>query len=157
RLPLAALPGAKPGTFLLHEYAFAVVPVPQLLPDLLAPRQRKGQPRLLLVGGIDFGKGKAAVKGALPYFRELPGTEGEVNDLRRPCGPSFPDAPAPRLLRKAATKEAFLQAAPKARFVHLATHGFFAPASEPSARAASHAGLLDGGGPRQAVARHPAL
>lgn len=40
RLPLAALPGKKPGTFLIHEHACAVVPVPQLLPDLLAPRDR---------------------------------------------------------------------------------------------------------------------
>src|SRR5208337_5439602 len=40
-LPWAALPGSKQGTFLVHEYAFAVVPVPHLLPELLqAPPQR---------------------------------------------------------------------------------------------------------------------
>jgi hypothetical protein len=31
RLPLAALPGSQPGTYLLEEVPLAVVPVPQLL------------------------------------------------------------------------------------------------------------------------------
>jgi CHAT domain-containing protein/tetratricopeptide (TPR) repeat protein len=159
-LPLAALPGAKPGTFLVQQYAFAVVPVPQLLPELLAPRRRQGQPTLLLVGGIDFGKGKPPAKGALPYFPALPGTESEVNDLRRRFEDAFPDAPAPRRLRKDnATRAAFLKEAPGARFLHVATHGFFAPASEPSAlAAASRAGLLGAGALRwEVVGRHPAL
>ena len=57
-LPWAALPGSHPGTFLVHEYAFAVVPVPQLLPELLhgKPRLANQQPSLLLAGGIDFGE-----------------------------------------------------------------------------------------------------
>jgi CHAT domain-containing protein len=159
-LPLAALPGSKSRTFLVQEYAFAVVPVPQLLPELLAPRRRQGQPRLLLVGGIDFGKDKPAAKGALPSFKELPGTESEVNDLRTAFEDSFPDAPAPRRLRKDnATRAAFRKEAPKANFLHVATHGYFAPASEPSAlAAASRGGLLEAGGLRQAVVgRHPAL
>ena len=57
-LPWAALPGSNQGTFLVHEYAFAVVPVPQLLPELLRgkPRLANQQPSLLLAGGIDFGE-----------------------------------------------------------------------------------------------------
>jgi len=38
RFPLAALPGKSPGSYLLEERLVAVVPVPQLLPELLAPR-----------------------------------------------------------------------------------------------------------------------
>src|SRR5262249_37637658 len=136
------------------------VPVPQLLPELLAPRPRQGQPRLLLVGGIDFGKGKPAAKGALPSFKELPGTESEGNDLRTAFEDAFPAAPAPRRLRKAgATRAALLQEAPKANFLHVATHGYFAPASEPSAlAAASRAGWVEAGGlRREVVGRHPAL
>src|SRR5262249_17812984 len=107
-LPLAALPGPKPGEFLVQRYAFAVVPVPQLLPALLAPGPRQGQPRLLLVGGIDFGKGKAS--SGQPPYRALRGTESEVNDLRAAFEDAFPDAPAPRRLRKGgATKAAFLK------------------------------------------------
>jgi tetratricopeptide (TPR) repeat protein len=158
-LPLAALPGAKPGTFLVQQYGFAVVPVPQLLPELLAPRWRKGQPTLLLVGGIDFGRGKPPAKGALPYFGELLETESEVNVLRGRFRKAFRTAPAPVMLSEAAaTKAAFLREAPKARFVHVATHGYFAPASEPSALAAARAALWEAGGLRRAVVgRHPAL
>src|SRR5207244_4513958 len=39
RIPWAALPGAKPGSYLLEDYALALVPVPQLLPELLADRK----------------------------------------------------------------------------------------------------------------------
>ena len=65
-LPWAALPGSKQGTFLVHEYAFAVVPVPQLLPQLLRgkPRLANEQPSLLLAGGIDFGEQNARAAGA---------------------------------------------------------------------------------------------
>src|SRR5205823_2323949 len=54
-LPLAALPGSQAGTFLIHEYAFATVPVPQLLPELLRGGPgRPADPASLVVGDIDF-------------------------------------------------------------------------------------------------------
>src|SRR5207248_1426318 len=37
RLPFAALPGSKGGTYLIEEVAVAVLPVPQFLPGLVAP------------------------------------------------------------------------------------------------------------------------
>jgi tetratricopeptide (TPR) repeat protein len=133
-LPLAALPGGKPGTFLLHEYAFAVVPVPRLLPELLTPEPRRPPRTLLLAGGIDFGAGRRAApaegKGGLPVlprFEPLAGTESEVNGVEKQFKDAFPDAPPPTLLRRElATKAAFLKEAGKARSLHLATHGFFA-------------------------------
>jgi CHAT domain-containing protein len=169
-LPWAALPGAKPGTFLIHEYAFAVVPVPQLLPEIL---RRKSQPpsekpSLLLAGGIDFGAEKA--RGAnpgtgelptVPLFGPLPGAESEVNDLRTQFEDAFPNAPASkRLTKEKATKDAVLAAAPAHRFVHLATHGFFAEESEQSAiNVAERADLLRGGVHLrpEATGRHPGL
>ena len=36
RLPLGALPGSKPGSYLIEELSVAVIPVPQVLPELLA-------------------------------------------------------------------------------------------------------------------------
>jgi CHAT domain-containing protein/tetratricopeptide (TPR) repeat protein len=151
-LPLAALPGAKPGTFLLHERAFAVLPVPQLLPELLAPRPRSPgeKPALLLAGGIDFGPGRRGpAEGksrlpALPRFEPLPGMESEVNDLRTQFEDAYPASPRPAILRRAlATKAAFLAQAPRSRYLHLATHGFFAAEFEP---AAALAGELVGSG-----------
>ena len=50
-LPWAALPGSQPGTFLVHEYAFAVVPVPQLLPELLRGKPRLAKPAAILAAG----------------------------------------------------------------------------------------------------------
>ena len=139
-LPWAALLGSHPGTFLVHEYAFAVVPVPQLLPELVRgkPRPANEQPSLLLAGGIAFGEQSAreaeAPAGKLPpvpVYRPLPGTESEVNDLAERFRRRFHQAPAPLVLGEdQATKQAILAAAPAHRFLHLATHGFFAGESE---------------------------
>src|SRR5262249_49942403 len=90
-LPWAALPGAREGTYLIHDHAFAVVPVSQLLPELLetTPGRGHGPPSLLLAGGINFGEGNAreAVKLSdtvppMPLFGPLPGAESEINDLQ---------------------------------------------------------------------------
>src|SRR5207248_3999502 len=56
-LPFAALPGEKPGTFLVEDgYAFATVPVPQQLPRLLAPPAKPpADPSLLAVGDVEYG------------------------------------------------------------------------------------------------------
>jgi CHAT domain-containing protein len=144
-LPWAALPGSKVGTFLVHEYAFAIVPVPQLLPELLRgkPRLANQQPSLLLAGGIDFGEANtrdqetpAGKLPPVPVYRPLPGTESEVNDLEKRFRRTFPQAPPPLVLGEdQATKQAILAAlaaAPAYRFLHLATHGFFAGESESS-------------------------
>ena len=141
-LPWAALPGSHPGTFLVHEYAFAVVPVPQLLPELLhgKPRLANEQRSLLLAGGIDFGEANtrdqetpAGKLPPVPVYRPLPGTESEVNDLRTQFEDAFPGTLMLVPLRKdKATKEAVVAAIPSHQFVHLATHGFFAGESEQS-------------------------
>jgi CHAT domain-containing protein len=139
-LPLAALPGKKPGTFLVHEFAFAVAPAPILLPDLLAQKPARPQnPSLLLVGAVAFGEADTpAPAGKRPAFPtnwpELRGTEREVNDLQVQFQEAFPKALAPVVLKKdKATKAAFVGAASKHPYVHLATHGFFADEAEASA------------------------
>ena len=103
-LPWAALPGSQPDTYLVHEHAFAVVPVPQLLPELLQspPRRDKEPPSLLLAGGIDFGQDNSREEETpagklppVPLYRPLPGTGSEVNDLYLQFTDRFPDVPAP--------------------------------------------------------------
>jgi hypothetical protein len=56
RVPFAALPGSKKGTYLLEEVVLAVVPVPQLLPELLAarPAAEKSE-EVAQAGGIASG------------------------------------------------------------------------------------------------------
>jgi CHAT domain-containing protein len=169
-LPWAALPGSKGGTFLIQEYTFAVIPAPQLLPELVqAGPQPATEPSLFLVGGINFGepsvrdpRAPAGKLPPIPIFGPLPGSEREVNDLRAQFQAAFPNAKALRLLSKQeATRQAFLVAAPSHRFIHLATHGFFASESEPSAiDLAKRADLTRGGAfniRADLVGRHPGL
>jgi CHAT domain-containing protein len=97
----------------------------------------------------------------VPVFKPLPGSESEVNDLRAQFEDAFPDAPPPKRLGKdRATKQAVQAAAPAHRFVHLATHGFFADGSEqPAADTAQRADLLRGSLKLRldATDRHPGL
>ena len=67
RVPLAALPGKQPDTYLIEEVAVAVLPAPQLLGDLLAAKanSNKAIPKMLLVGNVDFG----AEPGTKPSLR----------------------------------------------------------------------------------------
>ena len=169
-LPWAALPGSRPGTFLVHEHAFAVVPVPQLLPELLRgkPRLANQQPSLLLAGGIDFGQENTREEEApagrlppVPVYRPLPGTESEVNDLEKRFRRTFRQAPPPLVLGEdQATKQAILAAIPSHQFVHLATHGFFAGESESSILLAEQRAALERGDLRLlagVAGRHPGL
>jgi hypothetical protein len=57
RFPLAALPGSKPGSYLIEERNIVVIPVPQLLPQLLAGTPSADGPAStpLLIGDVDFG------------------------------------------------------------------------------------------------------
>ena len=151
-LPFAALPGSKPNTYLLHEYTFAVVSVPILLPEMMERKPARPEAAsLLLMGGIDFGEGKEQPPSVgptklppVPTFRKLPGTDSEVNDLRAQFKKAFPKVTPPEpFTDEQATKSVFLEHAPKSAYVHLATHGFFASESEKSA--------LDPGPPEQAL------
>ena len=55
RLPFGALPGKTPGTYLIEERTFAVVPVPQLIPQLVQEEGRKQlRKKLLLLGNVDY-------------------------------------------------------------------------------------------------------
>jgi CHAT domain-containing protein len=161
-LPFPALPGAKPGTFLVEEYVFAVVPVPQLLPDLAAPRadRPRTEPSLLLVGGIDFGTppddASAGPQGERNLFKPLPGTESEVNDLRARFEDAF-DGTATVLRRDRATKAAFRREAPNFHFLHLATHGFFAGESALPATATEQPALAGLAPASEAAGWNPGL
>jgi CHAT domain-containing protein/Tfp pilus assembly protein PilF len=163
-LPFAALPGSKPDTYLIEEVAVAVVPVPQLLPELLAserrqppvPGEQQGRqpgtnaPRspdptlesLLLVGDVDFGAApgqpvdasrSAARGGALPAYGRLAGTRQEVLAVRDSFERRFKQGKVTLLREDEATEAAVRLAAPAHRYLHLATHGFFAPPTLKSA------------------------
>jgi CHAT domain-containing protein/Tfp pilus assembly protein PilF len=138
-LPWAALPGRKPGSVLLEEYALALAPHgPFLLDQLTAAEQTRPAGTALVLGGVQYEQGSEPLPGAKPEYRrsadlgrgsitwpQLPGTAAEADQVaalaRRLAG-----AEVVELRGREAGTERLLRALPKARWAHLATHGFFA-------------------------------
>ncbi len=124
RLPFGALPGKEKGKYLLEEVPLAILPVPQVLEQLLQPA--KGKPSLLTLGGVDFGGGPEAA------WRPLPATGPEADAITARFRALLKGGTS-SLAGTKATKLALAEALPRHRFAHLATHGYFAPASMKSA------------------------
>jgi CHAT domain-containing protein/Tfp pilus assembly protein PilF len=149
RVPWGALPGGKPGTVVLEELALAVVPHGQLLLEQQTDRQAATSV-LLVVGGVDYAQAPTGQPHAPPDHT------GSKADARGPEPADLPRAPDSKLSwpalpatvreqqrvlrlaeeagirsavslssRKADTAR-LLAELPRARWAHLATHGFFA-------------------------------
>ncbi|HKI17914.1 MAG TPA: CHAT domain-containing protein, partial [Isosphaeraceae bacterium] len=184
-VPLQALPGKAAGSYLIEDYTIALVPVPRLFGDGEAvaaegPKPATAQaeaPSLLLVGDVDYGgdpgvaptlvASRSAARDAradfAPLFERREGMRVEVSAIRDSFEEQFPGTQATLLRGGKATEEALRQMAGKYRYLHLATHGYFAPPelrsalgpSDPAARlgtdlfgargvAGFHPGLLSG-------------
>jgi CHAT domain-containing protein len=146
-IPWAALPGDRPGTVLLEQYALATIPHgPFLLDRLTTPRPagHAGTPGVLLaVGGVAYGQKPRPVddertrlqllaarpaetqRGGEGGWPDLPGTLRELDAVGRL-------AVAREIVRlqgaDAGTARLLLEL-PRARWAHVATHGFFADQS----------------------------
>lgn len=141
RAPLAALPGEDDEHFLIEEKALALVPVPALLPNQLASKKETAVGGLVAFGNVDYGgspgtldvrrvlkEGKDGTRSWLPVgFGKLANTGPEVDAVAETFASAFPDAPKTLFRGDEATEGAFRRRAPKARWLHLATHGFYAP------------------------------
>jgi CHAT domain-containing protein len=153
KFPFAALPGSKADSYLIEERQVAMVAVPQLLPELLCPPaaavhggandKAAESVRLLLVGDADFGAAPAQPStelasrsaarglrhGAVGSFsREaIQASRGEVLAVRDSFEQRYRGGKARLLRGQQATEAAFRQQAPRCHYLHLATHGFFAP------------------------------
>jgi CHAT domain-containing protein/tetratricopeptide (TPR) repeat protein len=154
RLPLGALPGGEPGTFLIEDHRLAMIPVPRLLPALMSKSDSQSAPRdLLVLGDIDYNAAPTDTENSSPRprkrrafdgsagelidaeFQHLPGAAGEIglirqlhHDVLRSGGGKVVS-----LTQQNASEAAFRKVAGKCRQLHLATHGFFAPARVDSA------------------------
>jgi CHAT domain-containing protein/Tfp pilus assembly protein PilF len=141
RVPFAALPGKQKDSYLLQEQAIAVVPVPQLLPELLARRdgQDPGEPSLLLVGDVRYDSiadggmvvdsRMAARRSADALFRwsSLPNTRVEIEAIAEAFRRGSERGALTQLCQAEATETAVRRQAPAHRYLHFATHGYFAP------------------------------
>jgi CHAT domain-containing protein len=148
QFPFAVLPGAKPGSYLLEDRRLAVIPVPRLLPQLLAQSYAGSEDAAatpLLIGNVDYesdpgtiflAKNDARDRSREPVgnragerleFRYLSGTKEEVEAIDQLYRHNFPGHEPSVLSGSEATEQAFRDKAPRHRWVHLATHGYFVP------------------------------
>src|SRR5262249_52391438 len=126
RAPWAALPGRNADTVLLEETAVALVPHGLfLLERLPEPKEaRKPGGGALVLGGVDYGKAEKTPDRGLVYDA-LPGPEAERVAIARLAQAHLTRRPAD-LSGQAASARAVAEALAKARYAHLATHGFYA-------------------------------
>jgi CHAT domain-containing protein len=139
RVPWAALPGDKDRTILLEDYAVAVIPHAVFLLDKLWPQEpRPHSPtEVLVVGGVAFdaelpAADPLAVKPGEPLLKPGQKVGWTALDWTAIEAKGVSGAAAKKSLLshplggEKATTTAILAALPKARYAHLATHGFFA-------------------------------
>jgi CHAT domain-containing protein/tetratricopeptide (TPR) repeat protein len=156
-VPFVALPGSKPGTYLLEEVTFGYVTSGRHLLELTADAaDRPASTGLLALGGLDYGPrpvGSVAVavkddprgleRGPdvnpnlflqSAYWKPLPGTRFEAESIVRAYRNRYREGRAPLLLAGAEADTDRLRReltptkeTPRWRYLHLATHGYFQP------------------------------
>jgi CHAT domain-containing protein/Tfp pilus assembly protein PilF len=122
--PFAALPGSKPDSYLVEERAIAHVSSGRHLLELAAPAKPTSN-SLLVLGGLDFGKGDK--------WPELPGSRAEAKEVQAAFENAHPsDKVRARLLEgRKGTRAGLLgllgasKEMPRWRYVHLATHALY--------------------------------
>jgi CHAT domain-containing protein/Flp pilus assembly protein TadD len=140
QLPWAALPGGRPGTVLLEDHAFCLVPHGPFLLQRLEEKTTEGAPggQLLTVGGIDYQQRTPGTKVAPGIALREPALA--PTDIRWPAlaGTGQERQQVAALARRTAhlevieragqeaTTDQFQRDLPLVRYVHVATHGFFA-------------------------------
>lgn len=149
-LPWGALPGAQPGTFLIEDYALSTATHLQQLADLHHQQQHDDSENdVLAIGGVAYSDMPTAETPPAPYknvkqlltqrsgWNYLPGTLKEAEAIAA----LWPGRS--RLLSGNAADESTVEKLlPSARYVHLATHGFFS-APAPSGHVSSSVSLVN--------------
>jgi CHAT domain-containing protein len=137
-MPFGALPGTERGTYLVEEATVAVVPVPQMLPEMLHPKDKASRlkPSLLVVSEVDYDRasparakadvgGRGVPLGARRHWGRLPATFAEAASVSEAFRDLFEGGTVTSLRKGAATKARVREALAQVRYAHLATHGFF--------------------------------
>lgn len=126
-LPWGALPGRQPGSILLEEFTFATVPhgafLEKGLEKLKEKQSEAAKKTCLVIGGVQYGDLPPAVPPQQGW-KPLPLSELERQFVTR----QFTQAGCAvvSLTGAQASTEAFRRELSRARFAHVATHGFYA-------------------------------
>ncbi len=155
RCPFLALPGREKGKYLIEDVSIAIVPFPSMIPEIMSrsgllqtdadsdvKRDSKGS--LLIVGDVDFGASpggsdapaesrSTAIRGKRDNWQRLPATRAEALAVRDSFESQFTDNKVEFLRGSQATESAVRIKSQSHRWLHFATHGFFATAPERSA------------------------
>jgi CHAT domain-containing protein/tetratricopeptide (TPR) repeat protein len=142
-LAWGALPDRDPNSFLIERYAFAVVGSGRQLVQLARRGDDIVPAGLLAVGGVDYGHGAGGPPAPVVASRSAPLIRGELNFGALPGTAAEADEIA-QLFRQHhqgqaeilgganATKDHLRTALLGKRYLHLATHGYFAPPEQKS-------------------------
>jgi CHAT domain-containing protein/uncharacterized protein HemY len=135
-LPFTALPGEDIKKYLIEERNIAVVPFLQTLPDLLAKKESTGIASMLALGDVAYDveaispsntSSLLAVRGEKgAKWNRLLGTKAEVLSIENSFRKYFPSGSLVELNQNKASEQSVRESAPKSRYLHFATHGFFA-------------------------------
>ena len=135
-LPFTALPGEDIKKYLIEERNIAVVPFLQTLPDLLAKKESTGIASMLALGDVAYDveaispsstSSLLAVRGEKgAKWNRLPGTKAEVLSIENSFRKYFPSGSLLELNQNKASEQSVRESAPKSKYLHFATHGFFA-------------------------------
>ena len=138
-LPFSALPGEDIKKYLIEERNIAVVPFLQTLPDLLTKKESTGIVSMLALGDVAYDveatsqsntSGLLAVRGGKgAKWNRLPGTKAEVLSIENSFKKYFPSGSLVELNQNKASEQSVRESAPKSKYLHFATHGFFADES----------------------------
>lgn len=133
-LPLGALPGKSPASYLLEDYAISLAPVPQLLAQSRA-RAHEAAPSLLVLGSVDYGASPGDISPELvsrsayrggngSTFAALNETGPEIDAIAQRFHRTWPKASITRFTGADATEGRVKPALSSHSILHLSTHGF---------------------------------
>lgn len=138
--PFGAMPGTTADRYLVEEVMCACIPTPRLLLEWTKarPMEIRADIELLTLGAVaysdksesqpdaDSETRRNAIRGAgAEPFATIPGSREEANRIQLLFRQTLPDRVAVTQLYEAEASEAqFRRAAPRAHYIHLATHGF---------------------------------